>query len=75
VRDAVAGVHALWRHELRVHIRRAVHNEDLPGETDPDQLVFELLGIMLSLNHFLQLPDDPAAPARARRAVGRLLTG
>jgi AcrR family transcriptional regulator len=73
VRDAVAGLDSLWRRDLSIHIRRAVTAGDLPADTDPDQLVYELVGIMLALNHSLQLHHDRQAPGRARRAVQRLL--
>ncbi|ANZ39389.1 TetR family transcriptional regulator [Lentzea guizhouensis] len=72
VRDALAGMNALWRRDLRIHIRRAVSDGDLPPDTDVEQMIYELLGIMLALNHFLQLEKDAAAPARARRALERL---
>lgn len=74
VRDALAGMNALWRRDLRIHARRAISDGDLPGDTDVDQLIYELLGIMLALNHFLQLEHDSAAPRRARQALTRLLT-
>ncbi|MFD5825357.1 TetR/AcrR family transcriptional regulator [Lentzea sp. NPDC060358] len=74
VRDALAGMNALWRRDLRIHIRRAVRDDELPRDTDVDQLVYEILGVMLALNHFLQLEHDPAAPRRARQALARLLT-
>ncbi|KUN18233.1 TetR family transcriptional regulator [Streptomyces corchorusii] len=73
VHDAVTALNALWQRDLRVHVRRAVTAGDLPSDTDPDQLVYELMGVMLALNHFLQLQHDEAAPARARRAFRRLL--
>ncbi|WP_238413207.1 TetR family transcriptional regulator C-terminal domain-containing protein [Saccharothrix deserti] len=73
VRDAIAGMDALWQRDLRIHIRRAVSDGDLPPDTDADQLVCEIAGIMLALNHFLQLQRDRLAPARARRALHRLL--
>lgn len=72
VRDALAGMNALWRRDLRIHIRRAVNDGELPADTDVDQLVYEILGVMLALNHFLQLEHDPAAPRRARQALKRL---
>ncbi|MFS8100627.1 TetR/AcrR family transcriptional regulator [Lentzea alba] len=75
VRDALAGMNALWRRDLRIHIRRAVSFGELGAETDVDQLIYEIVGIMLALNHFLQLEQDSAAPARARRALERLLSG
>ncbi|MFD4674344.1 TetR/AcrR family transcriptional regulator [Lentzea sp. NPDC058450] len=74
VRDALAGMNALWRRDLRIHIRRAISDDDLPRSTDVEQLIFELLGVMLALNHFLQLEHDNAAPRRARQALTRLLT-
>ncbi|MFI9604589.1 TetR/AcrR family transcriptional regulator [Streptomyces sp. NPDC052043] len=73
VRDAIAGMDALWRRDLGIHIRRAITAGDLPADTDPDQLVYELVGIVLALNHSLQLHHDKQAPARARRAMQRLL--
>ncbi|MEU9288948.1 TetR/AcrR family transcriptional regulator [Streptomyces sp. NPDC048275] len=73
VRDALAGLDSLWRRNLSIHIRRAINVGDLPPETDPDQLVYELVGIMLALNHSLQLHRDKQASGRARCAVQRLL--
>jgi hypothetical protein len=35
--------------------------------------VFEMGGVILALNNALQLHRDRRAPARARRALGRLL--
>ena len=74
VRDALAGMNALWRRDLRIHIRRAISFGELPAGTDADQLIYEIVGIMLALNHFLQLEHDSAAPARARKALERLLS-
>ncbi|GAB2823153.1 TetR/AcrR family transcriptional regulator [Lentzea nigeriaca] len=74
VRDALAGMNALWRRDLRIHTRRAISDGDLPADTDVEQLVYEIIGIMLALNHFLQLEHDSAAPARARKALDRLFS-
>jgi AcrR family transcriptional regulator len=46
---------------------------DLPPDTDPDQVAFELNAIAMALNQSLQLFGDRRAPARARRAVQRVL--
>jgi len=75
VRDALAGMNALWRRDLRIHIRRAISDGDLARDADVDQLIYEIVGIMLALNHFLQLEHDAAAPARARKALDRLFRG
>ena len=73
VRDAVAGLHSLWQNDLRRHIRLAIAAGDLPEGTDADQLLFELGGLMLALNHALQLYHDRTALERTRRAMSRLL--
>ncbi|WP_326556090.1 TetR/AcrR family transcriptional regulator [Micromonospora sp. NBC_01796] len=73
VRDAVAGLVGLWERDLRLHVRLAVETGDLPAGTDPDQVVFELVGQMLALNHTLRLHRDRGGFARARRAMARLL--
>ncbi|WP_121161971.1 TetR/AcrR family transcriptional regulator [Micromonospora pisi] len=75
VRDAVAGLVGLWERDLRLHVRLAVADGDLPAGTDPDQVVFELVGQMLALNHGLRLHRDREALARTRRAMERLLGG
>lgn len=73
VRDAVAGLSSLWQRDLRIDVRKAVAAGELPPATDADQVVFEMSGIMIGLNHFMQLHRDPTAPDRARRALNRLL--
>jgi AcrR family transcriptional regulator len=73
VRDTIAGLTSVWNRDLYRQVRVAVESGDLPGDTDADQLVFEIEGVILSLNNALQLHRDLAAPGRARRALGRLL--
>lgn len=73
VRDTIAGLASVWDRDLYRQVRTATADGDLPADTDADQLVFEVSSVMLGLNHTLQLRRDPAAPARARRALGRLL--
>ncbi|MFD8809302.1 TetR/AcrR family transcriptional regulator [Streptomyces sp. NPDC059597] len=73
VRNTVTRLSLLWRRRLTAEIRTAVTSGDLPPDTDPDQLVFELIGLYLALNQEIQLFANPAAGARARRALDRLL--
>jgi AcrR family transcriptional regulator len=73
VRDAVAALNEMWQRGLRRHVLLAAQAGDLPPDTDPDQLVFELTGQVLALNHALRLTRDRTAPERARRAMSRLL--
>jgi AcrR family transcriptional regulator len=69
VRDAVESQFAAWRERLRTEARRAAESGDLPPDTDAGQLVFELFGLLMALNHALQLHRDPEAAAYARRAL------
>ncbi|MGP4002675.1 TetR family transcriptional regulator C-terminal domain-containing protein [Streptomyces sp. 8N706] len=65
-----ADMDALWQRDVRIHIRRATTVGDLP-DTDADQLVYELVGIMLALNHSLQLiTTSKHRPAPTERCIG-----
>ncbi|MFF7902006.1 MULTISPECIES: TetR family transcriptional regulator C-terminal domain-containing protein [unclassified Streptomyces] len=75
VRDAVAGMNDLWQRDLRLQIRYAITAGELRPDTDADQLLYEVVGIMLALNHFLQLQRDRSAPTRAHGALHRLWDG
>ena len=66
-----------WRLWLKVLAREAAtarDHGDLAPDADPDQIAFELNAIAMGLNQSLQLFDDRRAPARARRAVSRVLS-
>ncbi|MGI5286055.1 TetR/AcrR family transcriptional regulator [Nonomuraea polychroma] len=75
VRDAVEAQFDAWRGRLCKEARRAAAAGDLPAGTDAGQLAFELLGLIMAMNHTLQLHRDPDAAARARRAVNARLGG
>jgi AcrR family transcriptional regulator len=66
VRDRVAGTMDLWLGVLAREAREA-------GFDDPEQVAFELNAIAMGLNQRLQLHGDREAPARARRAMARVL--
>lgn len=73
VRTLLRRQFAAWRRRLTAELRTAVRRGELPAGTDPEQLVFELFGVMMSLNHTVQLHADGSAVPRAQRAVHRLL--
>jgi AcrR family transcriptional regulator len=73
VRNTIAGLASVWNRDVYRQVRTAVAAGDLPGDTDADQLVFEIEGVILSLNNAMQLHRDTTAPARARRALARLI--
>ncbi|MBV6699887.1 TetR/AcrR family transcriptional regulator [Kitasatospora aureofaciens] len=73
IRDAVLAALMSWSTYVSAEVRTAVAAGELPPETDAEQVVFELNGIALAAAQAIQLHHDPAAPARARRAITRLL--
>lgn len=73
VRDATRKAWARWLRTLENEVRTAIEAGDLPADTDPEQVAFELNALVMGLNNALQLHGDRDAPARARRAVDRLL--
>jgi AcrR family transcriptional regulator len=74
VRNQLASHARRWRRVLEREARIAVKAGDLPKGLDPVQLAVELFGVILVLNHDLMLLRDREAPARARRAIRRLLS-
>lgn len=61
-----------WRAALRRTIRQAVDAGHLKHETDPDQLVAEIYGLIAGLLHDTRFLRDPRAADRAQRAWERL---
>jgi AcrR family transcriptional regulator len=73
VRDAVRDQLGRWADYVAAELRTAVEAGELPADTDVDQLVFELDGVVLAARQAIQITADPAGPDRARRALARLL--
>jgi AcrR family transcriptional regulator len=73
VRDAVLAALTDWDTYVSTEVRTAVAGGELPAETDVEQVVFELNGIALATDQAIGLHRDPSAPARARKAIARLL--
>jgi AcrR family transcriptional regulator len=71
--DEVKAGWDLWRTQLRRDAATAREHGDLTEDSDPEQVAFELMAIAIGLNQSLQLLHDRRAPARARRAVRRVL--
>lgn len=73
VRDALMASVTDWRGALERACRQAIEAGHMREDTDPEQLVFELMGLVLAVHfdaRFLQRPD---ALSRTVRGVGRLL--
>lgn len=74
VRDEIIQSLRAWRRETARTIAQAVEAGHLKPDTDPEQLAFEIYGVMLALHQELRLFGAADARDRARRALDRLLS-
>jgi AcrR family transcriptional regulator len=73
VHDEVRDGIRLWRRVLAREVRGAVESGELDDSVDPKQAAFELYALIMGLNQEIQLFADAQGPARARRAMRRVL--
>lgn len=74
VRDALASMVHAWHAALSRAIRLAVDAGQLRADTDPDQMLFELHGLILALHHDARFLRTPGALERARTGFERVLS-
>ncbi|MEO6361731.1 MAG: TetR/AcrR family transcriptional regulator [Caldimonas sp.] len=73
VRDALVAMVQTWRAALERAIRTAVSEGHLRADTDCEQLLFEIHGLILALHHDARFLRRAGAEARARMAFERVL--
>ena len=73
VRDALVGMVRSWQDALERAIRIAIEDGQLKPDTDTQQMLFEMHGLILALHHDARLMRTPGAPQRARLAYERLV--
>jgi AcrR family transcriptional regulator len=73
VRDALAEMVVAWQRALERAIQMAVAQGHLQPQTDPQQLLFEMHGLILSLHHDARFLRSDGAPQRAYRGFERLV--
>ena len=73
VREELVGMIRSWQREFTRTIRQTVEHGDLPADTDVEELLFQLYGVILVLHHDGRLLDSPDAFGRARRSFDRLV--
>jgi hypothetical protein len=73
VRDALAGMVCDWHAAMERAIRLAVEEGHLRTDTDAEQMLFELHGLILALHHDARFLRRPGALDRARRGFDRIL--
>ncbi len=62
-----------WRAALKRTVLQAIESGHLSGDTDPDQLVFELDGLFIALMREARFLRDPRAADRTWSAYERLI--
>jgi AcrR family transcriptional regulator len=73
LRDQIAATMKQWLGVLEHEAAAAVEAGDLPAETDPADLAFQLNALAAGASYGFQLWRDPEVLDRARRSVRRLL--
>ena len=75
VKDRVAAFQGGFTALIRQFVLAALERHELPDDEDPDELTFELSGIILAANANFVLRDDQATLDMARQIVRRRLSG
>jgi AcrR family transcriptional regulator len=73
VRDALAQMVQAWHQALLKAIQMAVEVGHLRATTDPQQLLFEMHGLILALHHDARFLRSPGSLERARQGFDRLI--
>jgi AcrR family transcriptional regulator len=73
VRDALVSMVHAWQDALGRAIRIAIDDGQLKPDTDAQQMLFEMHGLILALHHDARLMRSPGALQRAQRAFDRVV--
>ena len=73
VRDALAEMVRTWHAALQRAIEQAVAEGHLRSDTDPQQMLFEMHGLILALHHDARFLRNPGVLDRARAGFERVL--
>jgi len=73
VRDALASMVQSWQDALQRAIGIAIAEGHLRADTDPQQMVFEVHGLILALHHDARFLRNPVAIDRVRAAFDRVV--
>ncbi len=73
VRDALVGSVSTWMAAMRRAIVQCKECGQLRGDTDPDQMLFEIHGLILALHYEARLLKTPGSVERARRGFDHIL--
>lgn len=73
IREELAGMVRAWKDALRRCVVQTIESGHLSAKTDPDQLVFEMYGLILALHHDARFLKLPGSVNRAEVGFERLI--
>ena len=73
IREELVKMVQAWQGALQRSARQAIEVGDLRPDTDAEQLVYEMYGLILALHHDARFLRMPGAVERARRGFERLV--
>ncbi|MEW6372536.1 MAG: TetR/AcrR family transcriptional regulator [Pseudomonadota bacterium] len=73
IRDALVAMVRAWQGALLRAVQQSVDVGALQPDTDPQQLVYEMYGLILALHHDARFLRSPGAVERAHRGFARLI--
>lgn len=73
IRDELAGMVRAWQEALQRCVRQAIEVGHLRPDTDAEQIVFEMYGLVLALHHDARFIKRPNSVAHAERGFARLI--
>lgn len=73
VREELASMVKTWQSSLRRCVKQAIDEGHLRADTDPDQMVFEMYGLVLALHHDARFIQRPGSVQHAQTGFERLI--
>jgi AcrR family transcriptional regulator len=73
IREELVSMVRAWQGALQRCVQQAIDYGDLKADTDAEQLVYEMYGLILALHHDARFLRSPGAIDRARAGFGRLI--
>lgn len=75
IREELVGMVQAWQSALHRSVEQAIEMGHLRPETDPQQLVYEMYGLILALHHDARFIQRPGSVSRAESGFERLIEG
>jgi AcrR family transcriptional regulator len=73
IREELVSMVRAWQGALLRCVQQAIENGDLKSDTDAEQLVYEMYGLILALHHDARFLRMPGSVERARAGFDRLI--